>query len=90
MDKNAVASFTVFLSNVLSVTMPLTVEVPSSCQKWQCNYNNSVMCSSELCRWWEVMVRQACLCRGSGSDILFEESERKISETGYFRWQRQQ
>lgn len=73
-DKNTVAHFTVFLSNILSVTMPLTVEVPSSCQKWQCNYNNSVMCSSELCRWWEVMVRQQCLCHGSASHILFGEN----------------
>lgn len=78
----------VFFSNVLSVTMPLAVNVPSSCQKWQCNYNNSVMCSSELCRWWEVMVRSVCLCHGSGSHTLLEGSEKKSSGVCYFRFQK--
>ena len=41
--KNTGNDFDVFLSNVLSVTVPPSLKIPSSCQRWLCNYNNSVI-----------------------------------------------
>ena len=41
--KNTGNDFDVFLSNVLSVTVPLSLKISSSCQRWLCNYNNSVI-----------------------------------------------
>ena len=43
MVKNTGNDFDVFLSNVLSVTVPPSLKIPSSCQRWLCNYNNSVI-----------------------------------------------